>query len=375
MEKRTTLGVIFVCAGVLVFSLQDGIVKLLSTDYSVTEAVYIRSLIAVPLLAGLVHWEVGVGALVSPRYWWLFARACVLFVSYMAYYLAFPALPLADAIALFFVAPLFIAVLAGPVLGETVGWRSWGAVAIGTAGVVVMLRPGSGFFEPAALLSLFSALLYAAAALLTRRLGETEPGSVMTFYQNIVFLAGAALTAAVLTFGGVDHANHPSLNFLVRSWQMPTTIDLALMGSCGIIATVGTLFLTQAYRIAEASRIGPFEYTGILWGPVWGFLIFSEVPRSTTIAGAALIVVSGLVALQPARKTKVSADTNTGTSELLAALHAIANDSPRPRQTHDSRHVGHLCDLGYLVALSANRYEVTREGRAILMKEFSLSAG
>jgi len=375
MEKRTTLGVIFLCAGVFVFSLQDGIVKLLSTDYSVTEAVYIRSIVAIPLLAGLVHWEVGIGALASPKYWWLFIRACALFVSYMAYYLAFPALPLADAVSLFFVAPLFISVFAGPVLGETVGWRSWGAIAIGTAGVVVMLRPGTGFFEPAALLSLFSALLYAAAALLTRRLGGTEPGSVMTFYQNIVFLAGAALTAAVLTFGGFDQANHPSLNFLVRSWQLPTTIDLALMGSCGIIATVGTLFLTQAYRIAEVSRIGPFEYTGILWGPIWGFLIFSEVPRATTIAGAALIVVSGLVAFQPARKIKVPTHANTGTSDLLAALRKIASESPKQRKTRDSPHLDRLCDLGYLVALGADRYELTREGRAILMKEFSLSAG
>lgn len=375
MENRTTLGVIFLCVGVLVFSLQDGIVKFLSHDYPVTEAVFVRSLVAIPLLAGLVQWEVGIGALASPQYRWLFLRAGALFLSYMAYYLAFPALPLADAVSLFFIAPLFISILAGRFLGERVGWQSWAAIAIGTAGVVVMLRPGSGFFEPAALLSLFSALLYAAAALLTRRLGGTEPGSVMTFYQNVVFLAGAAIIAAVLTVGGVDQGSHPSLHFLVRPWLLPATTDLALMGGCGLIATVGTLFLTHAYRIAEVSRIGPFEYTGILWGPVWGFLIFDEVPRLTTIVGAALILVSGLVALHPSRRANTAAYADIGTSELMATLRDIAFRNPGQHNLLNALHINRLCDLGYVVTLGAGRYGITAEGSAVLKKQFSLSPG
>jgi drug/metabolite transporter (DMT)-like permease len=100
MQNRSAPGMIFLCLGVLVFSLQDAIIKLVSGEFPVTEAVYIRSLVAVPLLAWFVHVEAGIGAIASPRFWWLTLRACALFISYTAYYLAFPTLPLADAVAL-----------------------------------------------------------------------------------------------------------------------------------------------------------------------------------------------------------------------------------------------------------------------------------
>jgi drug/metabolite transporter (DMT)-like permease len=372
MQNRTVLGIIFLCAGVFVFSLQDGIIKALSSEYSVTEAVYIRSVVAIPLLAILVHWEAGIGTLASPNYWWLALRAFALFASYIAYYLAFPALPLADAVALFFIAPLFISVLAGPVLGERVGWRSWVAVAIGTTGVLVMLRPGTGFFEPAALLSVFSALLYAAGALSTRRLGTTELGSVMTFYQNIIFFVGAGLIALVL--GGIPHPSHPSLDFLLRPWVLPQVTDLLLMASCGVVATVGTLLLTHAYRVAEVSRLGPFEYTGMLWGPVWGFFIFGEVPRVTTIAGGLLIVFSGLVvALQPRKVASRPHAADVPSSELLSTLYEMSLIGPDQYKNQNSLHVYQLCDLGYLIPLGPERYSLTGEGEAILKKASYLS--
>lgn len=298
MQNRNILGVTFLCLGVLVFSLQDAIIKQVSGNYPLTEAVTIRSLVAIPILAWLVHREAGLGAIASRRFWWLTLRAFVLFISYTAYYLAFPALPLADAVALYFTAPLFITALAGPFLDERVGWRSWAAIFAGFAGVLIMLRPGNSLFEPAAFLSLFSAFLYGSSALMTRRLGITETASVMSFYQNWVFLAGAAGLAIILEIAGIHGASHPSLNFLVRPWTMPTAPDLILMATCGIVAAVGMTLLTHAYRIAQANLVTSFEYTGILWVPLWGFLFFGEVPRWTTTVGAILIVVAGIIALR-----------------------------------------------------------------------------
>jgi drug/metabolite transporter (DMT)-like permease len=133
--------------------------------------------------------------------------------------------------------------------------------------------------------------------LLARRLGTTEPASVMAFYQNLVFMAGAVVVAAFLNAAEVQDSAHPSLKFLMRPWISPTPDDFLLMASCGAIAAVGATMLTHAYRIAEANRVGSFEYTGILWLPLWGFLFFDELPRWTTAIGAALIVVSGLIAL------------------------------------------------------------------------------
>jgi drug/metabolite transporter (DMT)-like permease len=298
MQNRTTLGVVFLCLGVFVFSIQDAIIKQVSHSYSVTEVVSIRSLVALPILACIVHAETGFRAIFSPRFWWLALRALTLFLSYTTYYLAFPVLPLAEAVALFFTAPLFITLLAGPFLREQVGWRSWAAILTGFAGAVIMLRPGSALFEPAALLSLLSALLYAAAALMTRRLGATEGASVMAFYSVWIYLVGAVCLAAVLEIIGFGHAAHPSAEFLIRPWRIPGGDDFLLMAACGIIAAIAMTLLTHAYRVAQVNLIASFEYTGILWLPLWGFLVFAEVPRSTTILGAALIVGSGLIVLR-----------------------------------------------------------------------------
>jgi drug/metabolite transporter (DMT)-like permease len=297
VQDRTTIGVVSLCLGIFIFSFQDAILKYVSDTYPVTQVVAIRSLIAVPILACMVHFESGLGALRTGQAGWLALRACAMFTSYLAFYLAFPALPLAEAVALFFAAPLFITVLAAPVLGEHVGWRSWAAILIGLIGVLVILRPGSALFEPAALLSLLAALLYAAAALMTRRLGNTDTALTMTFYAMGIYLIGAAVLGLVLHLAGFSTATHPSLQFLVRPWVWPTVTDFVLMGACGVIATVAMTLLTHAYRIAEANVVTSFEYSGVFWPSLWGFLFFAELPRWTTFLGAVLIVGSGLLVL------------------------------------------------------------------------------
>jgi drug/metabolite transporter (DMT)-like permease len=216
--------------------------------------------------------------------------------------MAFPALPLADAVALYFTVPLFVTAMAAPVLGEHIGWKVWAAVVLGFCGVLVMLQPGTGLFEPAALLSLISAALYGTAMLMARKMGNRLPTSVMAFYQNGFFLIGSAFAAGVLHLLGIEHATHPSVVFLVRPWVLPTLTDGALITVCGVVAATGTMFLTAAYRVAKSSTVTPFEYTGILWAPLWGYLFFAEVPKFTTFIGAAIILVAGLIAMRMAHK-------------------------------------------------------------------------
>ncbi len=301
MQNSPARGILFLCLGVFVFSLQDAVIKLVSGAYPLTQVVTIRSLVAIPILLTLVQIEVGWRAIFSTDFWPLTARAAILFVSYTSYYMAFPALPLAQAVALYFTVPLFVTALAGPLIGERSGWKIWLAVAVGFAGVLVMLQPGSGLFEPAALLSLLAAAMYATSMLMARKLGSSQAASVMTFYQNWVYMVGAVLIAVVLHVLGIEHADHPSLSFLVRSWVWPTWSDGLLIASCGVIAATGMMLLTTAYRITRASLVTSFEYSGILWAPMWGFLFFGEVPRLTTLAGAVLIVGAGMVALRVAR--------------------------------------------------------------------------
>jgi drug/metabolite transporter (DMT)-like permease len=103
--------------------------------------------------------------------------------------------------------------------------------------------------------------------------------------------------AGFFQFIGVHHAGHKSIDFLIRAWVLPGLTDFLLIGSCGVIAAIAMTLLTQAYRIAKASVVTSFEYTGMLWAPLWGFLFFGEIPHLTTIAGAVLIIAAGLVAL------------------------------------------------------------------------------
>jgi len=299
MQNRIVIGIISLCLGVLVFSLQDPLVKAVSSTYPVTEVMAIRSIVALPILIFLVHIDVGLSAILSKRFGMLTARAFMQFSSYTIYYLAIAALPLADAVALYFMAPLFIMALAGPYLGERVSWKTLTTVVIGMLGVLVMLRPGAGLFDWAALLSLGSALLYGFSQLMARKIGDTESSTIMAFYQNGAYLVGAAVVAGTFWLAGITH---PSLEFLVRPWVWPATQDFLAMAACGFVASAGMILLSQGYRLAPANRVATFEYTGIIWSPLWGFLFFAEVPRSTTAIGAALIVGAGLLALNTERR-------------------------------------------------------------------------
>jgi drug/metabolite transporter (DMT)-like permease len=299
-QTRNIAGMAALALGVFVFSTQDAIIKSISGDYGVTQAIVIRSVVSLPILAAMVHYETGLRNLISGNFWGLLARGLILLGSYTAYYMAFPALPLAEAIALFFVSPIFVTLLAGPLLNERVSLRSWFAVAVGFAGVMMIVQPGSALFEPAALLSLVSAAAYALAMIFARKLGVSEPATVMAFYQNGAYLLGALLIAGICSALGLTKFGHPSLDFLVRPWVTPSLKDFLLMGACGVIAAIAMSLLTQAYRLAEANLVTVFEYTGMIWAPLWGFLFFAEIPRWTTVAGMLLIAAAGLYALNGA---------------------------------------------------------------------------
>lgn len=300
-RNHNLVGILSLCGGVFIFSIQDAILKGMSGDHAVTLAIVLRSIVGLPILLAMVAYTNGLSALRTKRWKLLIARGLILLTAYTTYYMAFPALPLAEAVALFFISPIFVTLLASVFLRERVTPQAWGAVIAGFAGVLIILRPGSGLFEPAALLSLFSAASYAFSMVLARKYGADEPTTVMAFYVNAVYLVAAALVAAVFGALGVTAFGHPSLDFLVRPWAMPGTLDLLLMGLCGVIAAVAMSLLTHAYRMASANLVTVFEYTGMVWVPLWGFLLFAEVPRMTTVIGTLIIIAAGIFAVKSAR--------------------------------------------------------------------------
>jgi drug/metabolite transporter (DMT)-like permease len=300
-SSNNLTGIASLSAGIMIFSLQDAILKGVSGDHAVTLAIVLRSLVGLPILLAMVAYANGLAALKSRNWKLLIARGLILLISYTSYYMAFPALPLAEAVALFFTSPIFVTLLASVMLREKVTPQAWASVVAGFIGVLIILRPGSGLFEPAALLSLFSAASYAFSMILARKHGAEEPTTVMSFYVNAVYLAAAAVIAGSFHALGITAAGHPSLDFLVRPWDMPGTRDLLLMGLCGVIAALGMSLLTHAYRLASANLVTVFEYTGMIWVPLWGYLLFAEVPKVTTVVGTAIIIAAGLFAVRSAR--------------------------------------------------------------------------
>ena len=148
---------------------------------------------------------------------------------------------------------------------------------VGFAGVLVILRPGIASIEPAAFLAIVSALAYSLAQLLGRRLGVTESASVMTFYMAIMFIyLGGACSDWRLGPASFPTAPIRRSDFLFRAWTAPTRLELSMLAAIGIISAVGFVFLTQAYRIGEANKVAPFEYTVMIWAVILSYLFLRQ---------------------------------------------------------------------------------------------------
>ena len=292
--------------GVLVFSMQDVILKWISGSYPLTQAMAIRSTTAIVILLIWIGRVEGLHKIFSRRWRTLAWRGTILMVAYGTYYLAFPAMKLAEVVTLFFIAPILITALGQPLLGERVRFGGWVAVLVGFAGVVVTYWPGlSGrsSLDWALLLPIVAALTYGLSAIMVRKLGPTESASVMGLYQNAMYLLWVLALAVLFNTGWIPTTDlHPSLAFLLRPWSFEHWEEVAMLVACGPISALGTVLLAQAYRMTEANFVATFEYTGLIWATLWGFLIWGEIPTLYMIAGAALIIGAGLYMLFSGRR-------------------------------------------------------------------------
>ena len=302
-------GTAFIVAGVVVFSLQDAIIKGISGRYPVHEIVFIRSLVAIPVLLLLAHLEGGLASLRTGQGSLQLLRAISGFAAYTCFYLAVATLPLADSVTLFYSAPLFVTALSFPLLGERVRPRGWLGVCTGFVGVVIALRPGASMIDPAAVLPIVAALLYAVASIITRRLGRTDSGSSMAFYSTSFMLVAGATIGLAIGNGRWATGQHASLQFLLRAWAFPSWPDLGLIALCGVIAALGFYSLSQAYRVARAATIVPFEYIAVPLSVLWGYVFWNDLPRSHMIIGMLLILGSGIYVLRHSRTGSVKART------------------------------------------------------------------
>ncbi len=290
----------FVLFGVLCISFNDMLIKQLSNGYPLHQIVFFRSFIAVLITLVFLQFEGGFAALHTERPWLHVLRGILIVISNMAFFLALAVLPLADVTALFFVAPLFITLLSIPLLGEKVGPLRLGAVVVGFVGVVIMQRPWEGddtltVSRIVLLLPVLAAFTYALNQLMTRKLGVQAPASTLAIYIQGTFVVVSVAFFLVAGDGRfADQFTNPSMEFLLRAWLWPKEGDLVILIGLGVNGALIGYCLSQAYRLADAATVAPFEYIGLPMAVFWGLVIFGDLPTWEIWTGIALILASGL---------------------------------------------------------------------------------
>lgn len=298
--NRAGLAILSILIGVTAISLNDMLIKQLSGGYALHQIVFARSAIGIFLSLGLVHLEGGFHLLKTRQPGLHVLRGVLIVISNMTFFLALAALPLAEATALFFVAPLFITLLSVPLLGEKVGPLRLGAVAVGFVGVIIMQRPWASSEALAVsrlvlMLPIVAAVTYALNQIMTRRLGVTAKASVLSVYIQATFLVVSVGFFAVAGDGRfVGEEASTSLTFLLRAWVWPAPGDLWVFVALGVNSAVIGYCLSQAYRLGDAATVAPFEYVLLPLAVFWGLMIFGELPAWEVWVGIALILAAGL---------------------------------------------------------------------------------
>lgn len=291
-------GMLFALGGGVTLSINDVAIKFLSGDYALHQVILIRAFIGMTLVLAVI-WGSGTGfrQLLTRRPRAHLLRVSIVMVSNVTYFVGLAAMPLADAVATAFVAPLLVTLLSAVVLKEYVGLRRWAAVAVGMVGVVVMMRPGSGVIQPAAILVLMSALCYASSHMMTRRMRDTESAMTLNFYVQCGFILVSTTMGLWVGDGHLSGSSDPMLGFLFRAWVWPPVQDWPAFLATGMAVGIGGLMMSQAYRTCEAALVAPFEYVGMPMAIFWGVLVFGTWPDLTAWAGIALICGAGLYTL------------------------------------------------------------------------------
>ena len=268
-------GTLLLVASTIFFSVSDAITKELAENLPPVEVAWLRYGTFVVLVVPLLMMNGGATLLRSQRPGLQVLRGVGMIGSTVFFTTGLRFLPIADATAIYFISPILIMALSILFLGETVGWRRWLAAFVGLGGVLIVIRPGTGAFDAAALLPVLSASSWAAAAIVTRKMSGRDHSLTTLAYSAIVGFVG--LSAA--------------MPFI---WVTPTWEQIGLGLCIGVISTIGHWFVIQAYRCGDASMLAPFSYVQLIWAGALGYLVFSAVPDFWTIVGAAIIAASGL---------------------------------------------------------------------------------
>lgn len=285
LSNEPVRGILLIIAAFCTFSLLDTTAKYLVQSYPIGQVVWARYVGHVVLAAALLLPRYGVDLLRSQRPGLQVVRSLLLFGSTCANFAALQFLQLAETSSIMFSTPFMVAVLAVPLLGERIGPRRWAAIGIGFFGVLIVIRPGFGLIHWAAGLSLLCALFGAFYQITTRQLAGVDRAVTTQFYSALV---GAVAITPLVPF----------------VWQTPDLKGALLMLCLGAFGGFGHWLLILAHRLAPAPILAPFSYVQLLPMILLGYLVFGDFPDAWTLAGAGVVLTSGLYLLYRERKVK-----------------------------------------------------------------------
>ena len=294
MVENNRTGIFLILIGMTIFSIHDSLIKVLSTDISLIQLQFVRSLVGILTIIAylkLTHQPL----IFRTGYPFLtIVRGLLSFFGYSAFYLAQSKMPIANISVLFLTSPFFITIISIFFFDSQVGWRRWLAMAIGFCGVIFICSPGEGKLNLYYVIPVLVAVAYALSVILAKKTADKD-----TLYQTIIFqylIAGSISAVLGLAFGDgrFDNEKYSEIEFVVRAWSLDDpSIILSLVG-LSVVGVAGFGFLLQAYRIADPAVVSPYEYSFLIWMILWGYLFWGDIPSAREAAGMLLIVSAGI---------------------------------------------------------------------------------
>jgi drug/metabolite transporter (DMT)-like permease len=304
---RTRLAVLLIIGSMFSLAAMDALVKGMTDAFTLWQLCAARAAFSVPILLVVVAAS---GRARLRQLWrpWVVVRSLLFVGMWLAYYAALPLIDLSVAATALYTIPLFIAGFAALLAREPVGWRRWLGIAIGFAGVVVILRPGGEDFSFWALLPVLAAMLYALAAIVTRTKCSTEsPFALALGLHTGLLLSGIAGTVVIALIGPDAIGPDSSNRFLLGQWVPMGLDEWAIMAAFGTALVVVTAGVAKAYQAGPSAIVGTFDYSYLVFASLWGVIFFGETLDALMIVGIAMIVAAGMLVLwQPRRPVAVT---------------------------------------------------------------------
>jgi drug/metabolite transporter (DMT)-like permease len=272
--RSATAGILLMLAGIFLFAVNDTLGKWLVATYSVGQVLLIRSAAALIVLAPFILREGAQPFREAPKPGLQLFRVVFSTLEVAGFYWAVAYLPLVDVMTFYLAGPIYVTAISALFLREPVGWRRWSAVIVGFIGVIIALRPTSASWSAPALIALAGSLCFSLLMIVTRHLRGTS---------DTVLVTGQTVTALIL--GAVLAPLH---------WVTPTLTDTALLALLGVVAMVAHICVNRSLKLAPASVVVPYQYSMIVWGIVFGFIVFGDVPEIAMLIGAAIIICAGI---------------------------------------------------------------------------------